>query len=121
MIGASTTASASRPSHGWLATMKIRTLASVPIIVYRRKPGGGKERATDHWLYPLLHNGPNGWMSSFAWREMGMAHLCLKGASYSRIVGDPRGRRQLLPLNPDNVRAALLDSAMRATEASGAQ
>ena len=86
------------------------TLASVPLIVYRRKPGGGKERATDHWLYQLLHAAPNGWMTSFAWREMGMAHLCLKGAAYNRIVGDPRGRRQLIPIHPDNIRAGLLDS-----------
>lgn len=85
------------------------TLASLPLMVYRRLPGGGKERATDHWLYPLLHSQPNGWMTSFGWREMGMAHLCLRGVAYSRIVGDLRGRRILVPYHPDRVRAVLRD------------
>jgi HK97 family phage portal protein len=92
------------------------TLAGLPLIVYRRKPGGGKERATDHWLYQLLHVAPNGWMTSFAWREMGMAHLCLRGASYSRIVGDARGKRQLIPIHPDRMRPVLLDSGRLAYE-----
>lgn len=92
------------------------TLAGLPLIVYRRKKGGGKERATDHWLYPLLHNAPNGWMTSFAWREMGMAHLCLRGVALSRIIGDKRGRRQLVPMHPDRVRTVLLDSGKLAYE-----
>lgn len=92
------------------------TLAGLPLIVYRRKPGGGKARATDHWTYPLLHGAPNGWMTSFAWREMGMAHLGLRGVAYSRIVGDRRGKRQLIPLHPDRVRTALLDSGRLAYE-----
>ena len=92
------------------------TLAGLPLIVYRRKAGGGKERATDHWLYPLLHGAPNGWMTSFAWREMGMAHLCLRGAAYSRIVGDARGKRQLIPVHPDRMRTVLLDSGRLAYE-----
>lgn len=79
------------------------TLAGLPLILYRRLPNGGKERATDHWLYSLLHTGPNGWMTSFAWREMSVAHMCLRGAAFSRIVGDRRGRVQLVPIHPDQV------------------
>ena len=92
------------------------TLASLPLLVYRRKAGGGKERAMDHWLYPILHTAPNGWMTSFGWREMGMAHLCLRGISYSRLVGDARGRRQLIPIHPDRVRATQLDNGRLAYE-----
>lgn len=90
------------------------TLASLPLILYRRLPGGGKERATDHWLYPLLHTGPNAWMTSLAWREMGTLQMCLRGACYSRIVGDPRGRRQMVPLNPDRIRPFLRDNGQLA-------
>ncbi|MDA8258439.1 MAG: phage portal protein, partial [Betaproteobacteria bacterium] len=97
------------------------TLAGLPLIVYRRKAGGGKERATDHWLYSLLHGAPNGWMTSFAWREMGMAHLCLRGAAYSRIVGDARGKRQLIPIHPDRMRTVLLDSGRLAYEMQNQQ
>lgn len=92
------------------------TVASLPLVVYRRKAGGGKERAPDHWLYPLLHSGPNGWMTSFAWREQGVAHQCLRGVAYSRIVGDARGRRQLVPIHPDRMRAKLLDTGRLAYE-----
>ncbi len=92
------------------------TLAGLPLIVYRRKKGGGKERATDHWLYRVLHSAPNDWMTSFAWREMGMAHLCLRGVSYSQIVADTRGRRQLVPHHPDRVRATHLDTGRLAYE-----
>lgn len=92
------------------------TLACLPLHVYRRKKGGGKERATDHWLYPLLHSAPNGWMTSFAWREMGMAHLCLRGVSYSRIVSDGGGRRQFIPYHPDRVRPILRDNGQLAYE-----
>lgn len=92
------------------------TLASLPLIVYRRKSGGGKERATDHWLYQILHNTPNDWMTSFAWREMGMAHLCLRGVAYSRMVPDRRRRYQLVPVHPDRVRPTHLESGRLAYE-----
>ncbi len=86
------------------------SLASLPLILYRRKPGGGRERATDHWLYPLLHSRANGWMGSMAWREMCTAHMCLRGVSYTRIVGDKRGRVQLVPRHPDFVRCEQLSN-----------
>lgn len=92
------------------------TLASLPLIVYRRKRGGGKERATDHWLYPLLHNVPNDWMTSFSWREMQMAHLCLRGVAYSRMVPAGRRRYQLVPIHPDRVRPTRLESGRLAYE-----
>lgn len=86
------------------------TLASLPLILYRRKAGGGRERATDHWLYPLLHSRPNGWMGSMSWREMSTAHMCLRGACYTRIVGDKRGQVQLVPMHPDRTRCELLEN-----------
>lgn len=92
------------------------TLASLPLILYRRKPGGGKERATDHWAYPLLHSRPNGWMTSMAWREMGTAHMNLRGVCYTRIVGDRRGKVQLIPMHPDATRCVQLDSGKLAYE-----
>lgn len=73
----------------------VRTLAedvgSLPLILYRRLPGGGKERATDHPLYRLLHNAPNAEMSSEDWREAMVANLCLWGNAYSQVRWTPRG------------------------------
>ncbi|ETJ41895.1 HK97 family portal protein, partial [human gut metagenome] len=34
-------------------------IAGLPLHVYRYKDGGGKEKALDHPLYPLLHDEPN--------------------------------------------------------------
>lgn len=116
--GVSVTADSAMRIAAYYACVRVlsETLASLPLILYRRLPGGGKERATDHWLYPLLHSAPNGWMTSFSWREMGMAHICLRGAAYSRIVADARGRRQLIPLHPDQVRTIQRESGELAYE-----
>lgn len=78
------------------------TLAQVPLIVYRRN-GDSKERATDHWLYRLLHDSPNEFQSSFEWREMMQGHVALRGNAYSYKVRVRDQIRELLPLHPDKV------------------
>lgn len=85
------------------------TAAQVPLHVYRRLPGGGKERAEDHYLWPLLHDQPNSWQDTFAWREMSFLHLLLWGNAYSfklrsRAPGRGGAIRELIPLHPDRVR-----------------
>ena len=49
--------------------------ASLPLPFYRKLPGGGKERATGHPNYSLLHDSPNPEMTAFSFRETGMSHL----------------------------------------------
>src|SRR3990170_3175212 len=49
-----------------------QSLAQVPLIVYRRLPDGGKERAVHHPLYHVLHDQPNRRQTSFQFREMMM-------------------------------------------------
>ena len=77
-------------------------LAQLPLILYRRLPNGGKERATDEPLYTLLHDLPNGEMTSFSFRETLMGHLGGWGNGYAEIefngAGDVAG---LWPLRPD--------------------
>jgi len=81
------------------------TLASVPLILYRRLPKGGKERADDHPLSAVLRRRPNRWQTSFEFREMMQGHLALRGNAYARIVPGPQGfADQLVPLHPDRVR-----------------
>lgn len=62
------------------------TLASLPLILYKKLPNGGKERADTHYLYPLLHDRPNNYQSSFAFREYMQAALCLRGNAYCQII-----------------------------------
>lgn len=88
------------------------TVAQVPLLVLQRLANGGKERATLHPLYPLLHNKPNQWQTSFEWREMMQGHVSLRGNAYSEIVAAPNGVvTDLIPQHPDSVRVEKLDSA----------
>ena len=87
------------------------TLASLPLLIYRRLPGGGKDRASDHPLYDVLHRRPNGWQTSFEFRQMLMTHLCLRGNAYAEILPGERGfADRLEPLHPDRVVPELVTS-----------
>ncbi len=80
------------------------SVASLPLMLYRRRSDGGKERVTDHPLYELLHNAPNREMSSFTWRETCQGHVSLWGNTYSQVVYDGGGRvREIWPLRPDRM------------------
>lgn len=78
------------------------TIGSLPCILYRRLPGGGKERAVDHPFYTMLHDRPNAFQTAMEYFEMVTSHLALKGNSYSLILIG-RGRVDLIPLNPSYV------------------
>lgn len=79
------------------------TLASLPIILYKRIEGG-KERAEDHPLYPILHIQPNPDQTSFIFKEQLQGHLGIFGNAYAQIVRDGRGYvKELWPLDPSRV------------------
>lgn len=81
------------------------TLASLPLVVYRRRDERGKDRATEDVRYRLLHDEPNSEISSFQWRSVSMAHLCLWGNAYSEIESDRQGIPVALwPLPPWRVK-----------------
>ncbi|MBC7193875.1 phage portal protein, partial [Marinobacter sp.] len=81
-----------------------RTLASLPLTVYWRLQGGGKERAIDHPLYSILHDLPNPEMTSFELRQALMGHLALWGNAFAEIERDNAGRVVALwPLRPDRM------------------
>jgi HK97 family phage portal protein len=80
------------------------TIGQLPLILYRGQ-GEGKERASSHYLYDVLHNKPNNFQTSVEFREMMQAHLCLRGNAYATIITDGvRAVSQLLPLHPDRMR-----------------
>jgi len=79
------------------------TLASLPLHTYKHT-AGGKEKATNHQLYYLLHDEPNPEMTSFVFRETLMSHLLLWGNAYAQIIRDGRGNvLSLYPLLPDKM------------------
>lgn len=79
--------------------------AKLPLILYRRN-GENKERATKHWLYPLLHDQPSPECTSMAFRETLMQHALGWGNGYAEIVRRPLSAQvdALYLLDPTQVR-----------------
>lgn len=79
------------------------SVAQLPLILYRRRKDGGKERATDHPLYSVLHDRANGWNTSFEYKEGQMVNLALRGNGYAYVERNGKGQTiGLVPLNPDS-------------------
>lgn len=65
-------------------------IAKLPVQVWRRKAGGGREPATDHPLHAILRR-PNRWMTRYdAFLTMGH-WLALRGNAIAPILRNPRG------------------------------
>ena len=79
------------------------TVASLPLHVYRHT-GEGSEKALKHPLYRILHDEPNGEMTSFILRETMLAHLLLWGNAFCQILRNGRGQiLGLYPLLPEKM------------------
>lgn len=84
-----------------------QSIAQIPLILYKRtmKNGReGRERATKHPLYSVIHNKPNNLMTSYLFRQMLTAHTNLRGNSYAfKIRGSLGNVTGLIPIMPDSV------------------
>ncbi len=103
--GVSVTANTALKTAAVFAAVRIlaETLASLPLIVYKRQERG-KVRAPTHALSEILKSSPNDEMTSFEYRETLQSHLALHGNAYSTIETDGRGRvTELFPLRPDRM------------------
>jgi HK97 family phage portal protein len=79
-------------------------IAGLPLHLYQYDDKGGKQKALEHPLYHLLHDEPNGEMTSFIFRETLMTHLLLWGNAYAQIVRDGKGQVVgLYPLMPQKM------------------
>lgn len=67
------------------------TIASLPLGLYRRMPGGGKEPASDHPLYAVLHDQANTVQTAMEFREQFVASCLLTGNGYARKEMNARG------------------------------
>lgn len=84
--------------------------ASLPLSIYRTKPSGGRERADDHVLNPVLKRRPNPMMTAWTFRSSMMANAVTWGNAYAEIVRDNRNRpRQLWPIHPSRVSVHVRD------------
>jgi HK97 family phage portal protein len=111
MFGASTATgkpvsvdSAMQLSTVWACVRLLsETVSTLPLRVYRKRAGGGRDVATDHWLYALLCKSPNSEMTPGRFRLFIVASLTVRGNAYveKRRIG---GRIVALhPLLPQNV------------------
>jgi len=81
------------------------TVASLPLHIYRRGPGGQKTIARDHALYSVLHSSPFPGASSMVWRETMMAWLAMHGNAYAIVRRAKTGDAiYLQPWHPDAVK-----------------
>ena len=79
--------------------------AKLPLILYKRLEPRGKERATAHRLYHLLHAAPNPDMTSMTFRETMTLHAIGWGNGYAEIVRADDGSAQAMwPIDPRRVR-----------------
>ena len=89
------------------------TVASLPLILFRRGEDGDRERAADHPLYRVLHDQFNPEMTALEGREYLQASVLLKGNGFAKIVRGYDGQvRELWPLNPDNVQVRRTPSGL---------
>lgn len=80
------------------------SVGMLPLILYRRLEPRGKERATDHPLYGILHDLPNPELTAIELAENLTGHVALWGNAYCEIEYDNAGRRRALwPLRPDRM------------------
>ena len=87
------------------------SIASLPMGVYRRLAGGGKEIAEDQHLHEVLCYQPNSWMTGFEYRELMQSWLLLWGNAYSYIKPGRSGAvEELIPLHPSRMEVKRLSN-----------
>ncbi len=87
------------------------TIASLPLILYRRTDDDGRERAKDHPLYKVLHDQPNDQQTALEFREMMQAAVLLRGNAHAEIKRGYDGQvRALLPIPGDRITTLQLES-----------
>ncbi|WP_445923684.1 phage portal protein, partial [Klebsiella pneumoniae] len=85
-------------------TLLAESVAQLPCELYRRDKNGGRQRATDHPVYDLIHSQPNRKDTSFEYFEQQQGLLGLEGNCYSIIERDGKGYpKELIPINPKKV------------------
>ncbi len=88
------------------------TIACLPLDVFRRLPGGGKQPAQNLTQQRLLHDAPNKETTSFIFRETLQVHLGTWGNGYAEIQrsfdGTPQALWQRSP-KPDRTKPVRRD------------
>jgi HK97 family phage portal protein len=75
---------------------------SLPLHVYKRLPDGGKEKATDHPLYKILHEAPNSFTPAALFRTQLVADAILQPNGAFALINRVDGGKpaELIRLDP---------------------
>ena len=93
----------------------------LPLLVYRRLDGGGKEVDSAHPLYRLLHDQPNPWQTAMQFRQQMQASFDMRGNALAQQVFNGAGRLDMLvPLDGSPTSLLALDHARALAHLSGA-
>lgn len=82
------------------------TLASMPLHVYRRADDG-REVASDHYAYSLIHDQPNKYQTAMELVEQIVRDCIIDGAHLSQLVMN--GKREVMEIVPLDWRNAVID------------
>jgi HK97 family phage portal protein len=100
-------------------------VSALPLHVFERLANGGKQKATSHPVYRLLHMQPNPWQTAQEFRDWMTGMYLHYGASYAEIRPGARGAvSELWPLHSSRMEAERLEDGTlryRYREPSGRQ
>jgi HK97 family phage portal protein len=86
-------------------TLLAESVAQLPCELYRKDNKGGRERATDHPLYDVIHSQPNKKDTTFEYYEQAQGNLGIEGNHIALIDRDGSGYvKELIPIHPKKVR-----------------
>ncbi|WP_245471249.1 phage portal protein [Bradyrhizobium genosp. SA-3] len=90
---------------------------SLPLHIYKQLPDGGKEKATDHPLYKILHDAPNSFTPAALFRTQLMADALLQPwGGFAQIVRVDGGKpAELIRLDPRTAPVAVDDRDLEPT------
>ena len=104
--GVSVNSAVAFKTSAWNRAMSLlsKDVAKLPLFVYRRLPGGGKDRAVNHPAYRILRHKAGPFISAYEFRKLLQFWALSFGNGYAEIRYN--GRREpseLVPLHPNDV------------------
>lgn len=91
-----------------------QTVATLPLVTYRRKRDGSREVAYDHPLYSVLHDSPNADQTAVEFWEEVITSMALRGRAYIHKAYDVNDNiTALTPLHPDRMGAPYYERGVR--------
>jgi HK97 family phage portal protein len=110
LIGGSSRAESLSAAYACVAAIS-ETIASLPLILYKRTADDGRERAPENSLYRVLHDQANELQTALEFREMMQAMVLLRGNAHAEIIRGNDGQvTALVPILPGSLSTLQLDN-----------